>query len=228
MSAMQVQTVGVKAVTLKAHSTPTIRPASLAVARFVDLVIAFVGLLVALPLLAVIAVAVKLSSPGPVLFRQERVGRGGRTFNVLKFRSMSDGTHDEVLTNPDLRAQYEANDFKLAGDDPRITTVGKFLHKTSLDELPQLFHVLSGKMSLVGIRPLLPQEVAMRSDYDQHLYGLLRPGLTGLWQVEGRSAVEHAARIELDRRFIEEWSLRDAAWILLRTPMAVVRGAGAH
>lgn len=228
MSAIQVQAVGSQTARFELHSTPSLHPASLAVARISDVMLAFIGILVALPIMAVIAVAVKLSSPGPVLFRQERVGKGGRTFNVLKFRSMSDGTHDEVLGSPELCAEYEANDFKLAGDDPRITTVGRFLRKTSLDELPQLFQVLSGKMSLVGIRPLLPQEVANRAEYDQHLYGLLRPGLTGLWQVEGRSAVEQEARIGLDRRFVEEWSVSSSAWILARTPKAVLKGVGAQ
>jgi exopolysaccharide production protein ExoY len=169
-----------------------------------------------------------VTSHGPAIFRQSRVGLGAQSFEVLKFRTMDDGTHDHVLNDPDLRRSYETNDFKLPSDDPRITRVGRFLRRTSLDELPQLVNVLRGQMSLVGVRPLLPQELQIRSRHDRELYAHHRPGLTGLWQIEGRSTVGDSDRIELDRRYLEGWSVRSNVKILLRTPRAVLFGAGAH
>jgi len=188
-----------------------------------------VGLLILLsPVLLLIALLVKRSSPGPIVFRQQRIGSDGQLFDVLKFRSMCDGTDLQLLADPELRRQYEKNNFKLQADDPRITPVGRVIRKTSFDELPQLFNVLRGEMSLVGVRPLLARELALRSPYDQELYMQHTPGLTGLWQVEGRSSVGDDDRIELDRRFLETWSPQQNLGLLARTPRAVLLGVGAH
>lgn len=196
--------------------------------RLVDVVGALFLLIVLSPVVLLVALLVWRSSPGPVIFRQQRIGRNGRLFNVLKFRSMCDGTDLQLLTDPELCRRYEQNNFKLEADDPRITPVGRVIRKTSLDELPQLFNVLRGDMSLVGVRPLLPRELALRSRYDQEMYMHHLPGLTGLWQVEGRSSVGDDARVDLDRRFLEAWSPRQNLGLLARTPRAVLLGVGAH
>lgn len=191
--------------------------------RVIDVSIASLALIVFAPVMAVIAIIIKATSRGPVLFRQERMGQGGELFTLTKFRSMRDGTHGDVLADEEALRQYVENDFKLPSDDPRITAIGRFLRKTSLDELPQLVHVVRGEMSLVGIRPLLAMEVAQRSPYDQACYKLLKPGMTGLWQVEGRSSIAHEDRYSLDRRYVEDWSVGGDIGLLLRTPLAVVR-----
>jgi exopolysaccharide production protein ExoY len=209
---------------------PLPRPSrwALRVKRCIDVAIASVGLVLTLPLFAVIAVVIKATSRGPVFFLQERVGQAGELFTLIKFRTMRDGTHAEVLADDEERRRYVENDFKLRPDDDRITRVGRFLRKTSLDELPQLIHVIRGEMSLVGIRPLVEMEVARRTPYDQACYELLKPGMTGLWQVEGRSAIAHDDRFTLDRRYVKEWSLVNDLVLLLRTPFAVVRVSTAH
>ena len=213
---------------VQAIELPVVSIGSRRLIRALDIFVGLVSLVLCAVLLAFIAVLVKVTSSGPVIFRQTRVGRGAQSFKVLKFRTMTDGTHAEVLNDPELRLLYELNDFKLPGDDPRITRVGRFLRRSSLDELPQFVNVLRGEMSLVGVRPLLPQELQIRSGHDRALYAHHRPGLTGLWQVEGRSAVGDTDRVDLDRRHLEGWSVRSNAKILLRTPRAVLFGAGAH
>lgn len=196
--------------------------------RGVDLLGATVSLVVFSPVFLVVSVLVKVDSRGPVIFRQERVGRGGNHFVVLKFRTMEDGTHELVQSDPHLRRQYEDNDFKLPANDPRITKVGRRLRKTSLDELPQLLNVLRGEMALVGVRPLKPEELALRNRSDRALYCLHRPALTGLWQVQGRSAIGGVHRIELDRECLTKWGLRHNIKLLARTPAVVLRRLGAH
>jgi exopolysaccharide production protein ExoY len=216
---------------LSVVSSPTATPSGLSavapwqlgVKRTLDIVVASVALIVVLPLVVLIAALVKASSQGPVFFRQERVGRDGRRFKCVKFRSMVNGADRIVQECDETRARYIANDFKLGADDPRITKVGRVLRATSLDELPQLVNVLAGHMSIVGNRPLLAPELALRSDYHQHCYRALRPGMTGLWQVEGRSTVAHADRHRLDQQYIETWSNWSDVKILARTPFAVLR-----
>ncbi len=207
---------------------PVVSASTRRVIRLIDFVFAVVMLVVLAIPMVVIALLVKITSPGPVMFKQERVGQHGRKFQVLKFRTMADGTHDQVLADPELRRIYTLNDFKLPGDDPRITKVGSFLRRTSLDELPQFVNVLKGQMGLVGVRPIEFDQLAMRSEYDQDLYRLHRPALTGLWQVAGRSTFRDTHRVELDRLCLEQWALWPNLWILLRTPKAVLIGAGAH
>lgn len=196
--------------------------------RAVDLSVGAVGLVVAFPLFAVVAFLIALSGRGGIFFAQERVGLGGEHFTLVKFRTMRAGTHEDVLADPEVFAQYVANGYKLGEDDPRITRIGRWLRKTSLDELPQLVNVLAGQMSVVGVRPLVPSEFAERAPSDRDLYCRIRPGLTGLWQVAGRSSLSPASRIELDRRYLSTCSIRTDLAILARTPAAVMRTSAAH
>ncbi|MFI2103066.1 sugar transferase [Isoptericola sp. NPDC019693] len=181
--------------------------------------------LLLLPVMAVVAVAVRVTSRGPVLFRQDRVGRDGHTFEMLKFRSMRQGADREhtVLAGP---SDGSGALFKLH-DDPRVTPVGRVLRRLSLDELPQLFNVLAGQMSLVGPRPPLPAEV---SKYEARVRRRLRvkPGLTGLWQVGGRSDLSWEEGVRLDVFYAENWTVFGDLLILARTAKAVVTGRGAY
>ncbi len=193
--------------------------------RASDLALGSLALLALAPLLGVIAVAIKLDSPGPVLYRQQRVGKDGRRFWMFKFRSMRPDA--ERLLDA-LRAKNEATGplFKMRAD-PRVTRVGRLLRRLSLDELPQLFNVLRGEMSLIGPRPPLPAEVEQYEDW-QH--GRLRvvPGMTGLWQVSGRSEVSFHDMVRLDLHYIRNWSLALDVEILLRTIPAVLTNRGAY
>jgi exopolysaccharide biosynthesis polyprenyl glycosylphosphotransferase len=197
---------------------------SVAVKTVVDRLAALLGLLVLSPLLVAIALAVRLTSTGPVIFRQVRTGRDGKPFTMLKFRTMVVDA-EERLAELVVRNEGSGPLFKL-GDDPRITRVGRLLRRTSLDELPQLVNVLLGHMSLVGPRPALPRETAQ---YSQWVWRRLhvRPGLTGLWQVSGRSQLSWEESIRLDLQYVNTWSLRLDAAILLRTVRAVLTRDGA-
>jgi exopolysaccharide biosynthesis polyprenyl glycosylphosphotransferase len=193
--------------------------------RVVDLLLVGVGLVVAAPLLAAIAVAIKLDSPGPIFYRQRRVGKDGRPFQMIKFRSMRQDADRQLQA---LRAHNEATGplFKMK-NDPRITRVGRVLRRLSLDELPQLFNVLKGEMSLVGPRPPIPAEV---EEYEDWQCGRLRavPGITGLWQVSGRSEVPFHDMVRLDLHYIRNWSLALDLEILWRTIPAVLTSRGAY
>jgi lipopolysaccharide/colanic/teichoic acid biosynthesis glycosyltransferase len=184
-----------------------------------DKVSAGLGALFLLPALLTIALAVKVTSPGPVFFRQQRLGRDGQTFSMLKFRSMVAGADRMV---DELEADSDGNGvlFKKK-DDPRITRVGSFLRRYSLDELPQLVNVLRGDMSLVGPRPPLPSEVE-RYGFDMHRRFLVKPGLTGLWQVSGRSDLSWDDSVRIDVRYVENWSLTFDFMILWKTVGAVL------
>lgn len=188
-----------------------------------DLTVSLLALIILAPVMLLVAIAVKLNSPGPVVFRQERVGQNGRTFTLVKFRSMSHGTHDDLVRDAGAHRRYQENGFKLDTDDPMITRVGRFIRATSLDELPQLFNVLAGEMSIVGIRPMVADQVALRSEYDQAIYRAMPPGMTGLWQVSGRSSLDDVDRHTLDRDYVESWSVANDLKLLVRTPIAVLR-----
>jgi exopolysaccharide biosynthesis polyprenyl glycosylphosphotransferase len=193
--------------------------------RAFDLVFGSLALLGLAPFMLAIALAIKLDSPGPVFYAQERVGKDGVRFRMWKFRSMR---RDADTLLAELRASNEATGplFKMRRD-PRVTTVGRVLRRSSLDELPQLFNVLLGQMSLVGPRPPVPSEVAQYEDW-QH--GRLRavPGMTGLWQVSGRSDVPFHDMVRLDLHYIRNWSLWLDLEIILRTVPAVVGNRGAY
>jgi exopolysaccharide biosynthesis polyprenyl glycosylphosphotransferase len=193
--------------------------------RTSDLVLTTLAVVALSPVLLAVAAAITLDSPGPIFYRQQRVGKDGRHFWMLKFRSMC---LDADARLAELRARNEASGplFKMR-QDPRVTRVGRFIRRWSLDELPQLFNVLRGEMSLVGPRPPLPSEVEQYEDW-QH--GRLRavPGLTGLWQVSGRSEVPFHDMVRLDLHYIRNWSLSLDVEILLRTIPAVLTNRGAY
>jgi exopolysaccharide biosynthesis polyprenyl glycosylphosphotransferase len=182
-------------------------------------------LLVLLPVLVAVACAVRLTSPGPALFRQERVGLDGRRFRLLKFRSMQIGA-ERMVEQLATRSDGNGVLFKMRRD-PRVTPVGRVLRRYSLDELPQLVNVLKGDMSLVGPRPPLPEEVE-RFGIDMHRRFLVKPGLTGLWQVSGRSNLTWDESVRIDVHYVENWSLTLDLMILWKTVGAVVRGDGAY
>jgi exopolysaccharide biosynthesis polyprenyl glycosylphosphotransferase len=195
------------------------------VKRLIDILGAYVLLACLAPLFLVAAIAIKLTSPGPVFFIQERVGRGKRRFRLYKFRTM---VADAEQKQADLEALNEAGGpvFKIK-DDPRITPVGHILRKLSIDELPQLWNVLRGDMSLVGPRPLPVRDYnGFSEDWHRRRFSV-RPGITCLWQINGRSSVPFEKWMELDMRYIDEWSLWLDLKILLKTVPAVLRGSGA-
>jgi lipopolysaccharide/colanic/teichoic acid biosynthesis glycosyltransferase len=208
----------------------------LVVKRFLDIVGSLVALVVLSPLMLLIAAAVKLTSQGPVLFRQTRIGQGGEEFTFLKFRSMcakADSAIHEAFVQKLIAngsaAEYQGDGapvFKLQSD-PRITPLGAFLRRTSLDETPQFFCVLSGYMSLVGPRPSLPYEVAVYKPWHRRRFLAIKPGITGYWQVEGRSRVNFDEMVRMDIRYARTWSLWSDVKILWRTPKAVLNGNGA-
>jgi exopolysaccharide biosynthesis polyprenyl glycosylphosphotransferase len=188
--------------------------------------VAFVSLVLLAPLFFVLAIAVRIDSHGPAFFRQERVGRAGKTFTMLKFRSMSTDAEERL---DDIKAANVHGDGPLLKvvDDPRITRVGRFLRKTSLDELPQLVNVLFGQMSLVGPRPPLPREVAQYENHVQRRL-LVKPGLTGLWQVSGRADLSWEDSVRLDLYYVENWSFLLDIAIMVRTVRAVLASRGAY
>ena len=208
-------------------TTPTLRGGQLIVKRLVDVIGATVGLVLGTPVFLLIAALVKLDSPGPVFFRQNRVGRGGGLFKIFKFRTMvagAEGRREELLEQsiyPDRRL------FKIVRD-PRTTRLGRWLRRTSLDELPQLFNVLKGEMSLVGPRPPIPSEVEL---YEAHHYARfdVKPGITGPWQVAGRNRITDFEQIVLlETRYIRDWTLLTDVVMLCRTVGVVLRMRGAH
>ncbi|MEJ1194028.1 sugar transferase [Pseudarthrobacter sp. CCNWLW207] len=206
-------------------TTPTLEGGQRVAKRLFDVAASGLILILALPVMAVIAVLVKLDSKGPIFFRQERVGIEGRRFAMLKFRSM---VEDAEARLRDLEHRNEGSGllFKMK-HDPRVTRVGAVLRKYSLDELPQLFNVLAGSMSLVGPRPPLPREVeAYEQEVRRRL--LVKPGLTGLWQVSGRSNLSWQDSVRLDLYYVENWSLAGDLVIILRTARAVFHSTGAY
>ena len=188
---------------------------------------AAVGLLVLAPLLLLVAVAVLVSSRGPVVYRQVRVGQYGRRFTIYKFRTMRAGADAELRALLAERGQTVPTAFLKIQADPRVTPVGRLLRRTSLDELPQLVDVVKGDMSLIGPRPQTPLEA---STYDERAWRrlLVRPGLTGLWQVSGRSGLSAEEGLALDAHYVQSWNVRLDLQVLVRTAGAVVSQRGAH
>jgi Undecaprenyl-phosphate galactose phosphotransferase WbaP len=200
-----------------------------AVKRFFDVVFAATLAVLTLPLGALIALAIVLDSRGPVFFRHTRLGRDRRQFRLWKFRTMipdgDDMFQDYLARNPGLAREWQLT-HKLRSD-PRVTRAGRFLRKTSLDELPQLWNVLRGDMSMVGPRPIVPAEIAKYGPAIV-LYSRVSPGLTGLWQTSGRNDTHYQRRVELDGRYIRNWTPWLDVRILVRTVRVVVRGHGAY
>jgi len=208
-------------------TAPSLKGWQLVAKRAMDIGGAMLGLVLLSPVFALVSALVKLESPGPVFFTQERVGPGGRRFRIIKFRTMVDGAEkrrDELLS----RSVYSDPRLFKVPNDPRMTRLGRWLRRTSLDELPQLFNVLRGEMSLVGPRPPLTSEVAL---YEAHHYARfdVKPGITGPWQVSGRNDIrvfEEVVRLEID--YVRDWTLLKDLAILLKTPRAVLEMRGAH
>jgi lipopolysaccharide/colanic/teichoic acid biosynthesis glycosyltransferase len=199
--------------------------------RALDITGSAIGLLVLSPLMVVVVILIRLTSPGPALFRQERVGAGGRTFTIVKFRTMVVNTDDSALRDAvqrelDGTREEEDGSFKLLRD-PRVTSVGRWLRRTSLDEVPQLLNVLLGHMSLVGPRPALPWEVELFPP-ELRRRAEVPPGLTGLWQVSGRSRLGTPDMLRLDVEYVDSWSLGLDLSILVRTVPVLLRGDGAR
>ena len=210
----------------------------LAIKRAIDVAGSTLMLILCAPLFLLIALAIKASSQGPVLFRQQRVGQYGQCFTFLKFRSMlvdnDHSIHKEFVTKFIAnQAEHQPsngnaeNIYKLA-KDKRITRVGRFLRRTSLDELPQFLNVLKGEMSLVGPRPPIPYELAAYQTWHRRRVLEVKPGITGLWQVTGRSCVKFDEMVRLDLRYATSWSPQLDLRILMRTPLAVIKGTGAY
>lgn len=197
----------------------------LAIKRLVDIATAIFFIVLFAPVMILTALAIKLTSRGPVLYVQERCGKYGKVFKFAKFRSMYDGAHEDL---PHLQGKNEVTGpvFKIR-EDPRITAVGRFIRKYSIDELPQFFHVLTGQMSLVGPRPPIPEEVACYDAWeDQRL--LTKPGITCIWQVSGRSDLDFETWVKMDVEYIASWSPWLDFVILLKTIPAVISGKGAY
>ncbi|MFT4135467.1 sugar transferase [Microbacterium sp.] len=207
--------------------TPRFSPGQRFVKRIFDLVVSTLLIVILSPVFLVVAILVKTTSRGPLLFSHERIGRGGRPFRMLKFRSMRQGAEQELRALLEEQGTSEKPLFKVK-NDPRVTPIGRLLRKYSLDELPQLFNVLGGSMSLVGPRPQIAAEVALYNDTARRrLY--TRPGITGLWQVSGRSTLDWEDAVKLDLYYVENWSLAGDAMILAKTAGAVLApGDSAH
>ena len=200
-----------------------------AVKRTLDILAVLVAGPVLIPIFFVVACAVKFSSPGPLFYSHRRIRQNGAFFSMWKFRTMCENSAevlDEYLNeHPEARAEW--NKCHKLRHDPRVTRVGLFLRRYSMDELPQIWNVLSGEMSLVGPRPIVTAEVEKYKDsFD--LYCRVNPGLTGLWQVSGRSTLTYDQRVALDREYVEHWSLRRDLKVLLKTIPAVVNQDGAY
>jgi len=193
--------------------------------RMLDLLISTVVLLLSWPFMLIIGLATKLDSPGPIFHRRRVVGVGGKPFDALKFRSMYVDADERLAQDPELLHQFEEN-YKLR-DDPRVTPVGRFLRRTSFDELPQFFNVLRGQMSVVGPRMITPEERVRYGKWWMNL-STVKPGITGLWQVSGRSDVSYEERVMLDMRYIRSYTIWLDLHLLYRTIPVVLRGRGAY
>jgi Undecaprenyl-phosphate galactose phosphotransferase WbaP len=196
---------------------------------WIDLSLALLIGVLCLPILLLLAILIKLDSRGPIFYSQTRIGKAGKSFQAIKFRTMAVNA-DQLLEHylqrqPELRTLWQ-QDHKLK-KDPRLTRVGGWLRRTSLDELPQLWNVLKGEMSLVGPRPIIAEEISRYGD-KYPLYTRVKPGLTGLWQVSGRNNISYAERVNLDAYYVRNWSVWLDAYILLRTPWVVLTAEGAY
>ncbi len=227
----------VKAAPMRAGTLPLLpawdaamQPRSPRLKRLFDIASACFFIPLVLPLGLLIAAAIRLESPGPVLFQHTRIGKGNRRFTLWKFRSMLQNSEQHLQQylsqHPEMQTEWNAT-HKLK-DDPRVTRVGRFLRRTSLDELPQFWNVLTGDMSLIGPRPIVDAEVPKYGLSGFRVYTRVRPGLTGLWQVSGRSDTSYGRRVELDTRYIREWSIALDLRIIWKTIGVILRANGAY
>jgi lipopolysaccharide/colanic/teichoic acid biosynthesis glycosyltransferase len=206
-----------------------VQSSSSAFIRFMDIAISGLAIVILAPLFVVVSLLIKLFDPGPIIFRHARIGRAGETFHCLKFRSMcvdADIRLKKLLeTDHQARAEW-ARDHKLK-DDPRISPIGRFLRKTSIDELPQLFNVLRGEMSIVGPRPIVAAEVPKYGRYFS-VYCSVRPGITGLWQVSGRNDVSYRRRVAMDTVYCRSADVSLYIWIIAATVPSVLMTRGSY
>lgn len=205
------------------------KPLNLFIKRLIDILVLLIFLPFYLPLILIIAFIVKISSPGPIFFGHKRIGKNGKEIKTWKFRSMVNNAQEilpELLSkNPELKEEWDKNQ-KLE-NDPRVTKIGKFLRKTSLDELPQLWNIFIGQMSLVGPRPVTKPELEKYRNYAEYVNSVT-PGLSGMWQISGRSDTGYEERITLDMYYIQNWSVWLDIWILIKTVSVVFKGKGAY
>lgn len=201
--------------------------------RFLDIVGSLITLIILSPLFLIIALAIKLDSKGPVLAETpKRAGKNGHLFKIYKFRSMVENAQEILDNNPQLLEEYKRNNYKIF-KDPRVTRIGKFIRKYSIDEFPQLLNILKGEMSLVGPRAYYPYELEEQSDKYPRARGYVKiilsgkPGLTGVWQVSGRSNINFEKRVEMDAKYVQRRSISYDLWIILKTIPAVLSGRGA-
>lgn len=201
--------------------------------RVMDIIGSILGLILLAPLLLIVALAIKLDSLGPVMAdTPERAGKDGKLFKIYKFRSMVQNAHEILEKNPKLLEEYKKNSYKIF-NDPRVTRVGRFIRKYSIDELPQFFNILKGEMSLVGPRAYYPYELEEQQEKypasRQYVKVILsgRPGLTGVWQVTGRSEINFDKRVKMDAWYVKRRSILYDFWLILKTIPAVISGRGA-
>lgn len=192
-----------------------------------DKVISLLAIIILSPLLLLISIAIKINDfDSPVIYAQSRIGKGGTSFKIFKFRSMSVNAENILKSNADLYSKYLSNNFKLLPeDDPRITKIGLFLRKTSLDELPQFFNILIGDMSLIGPRPVVSSEL---SEYDQEKILSVKPGAMGLWQAKGRSKIGYPRRAKIEEYYVDHACLRLDLKILVANIINIFKGNGAY
>jgi exopolysaccharide production protein ExoY len=194
--------------------------------RALDILVSLLVLALATPIMAAIAVAIKIESRGPVFFGHLRLGQYGEYFRCLKFRSMQSGAQEDLFSDPELKRRYVENDYKLPiEEDPRVTRLGRFLRRTSLDELPQLFNVLAGTMSLVGPRPVVREELEWYGA-DALTFLSVKPGITGVWQIQGRSRIHYPDRTSVELNAIEDRSFWRDVTVLARSVPAVIMARG--
>jgi lipopolysaccharide/colanic/teichoic acid biosynthesis glycosyltransferase len=201
--------------------------------RCIDVAGSFIGILLFSPFFIIVPIIIKFSSKGPVFFTQKRVGQGGRLFTFLKFRSMrvqkDCSVHKEFIKQfiqrSDSISKYGGQKIFKMKNDPRVTRIGKFIRKTSIDELPQLFNVLVGDMSLVGPRPAIPYEVEEYDTWHKRRVLEVKPGITGYWQVKGRSKTSFEVMVRMDLQYIKQWSLFWDIKLICQTPFALFKGA---
>jgi lipopolysaccharide/colanic/teichoic acid biosynthesis glycosyltransferase len=211
--------------TVDSRPNPQPNAFALRVKRLIDIVGSSFFLVLASPLFPLIALAVRLSSPGPIFFRPKIIGYKGQEFLAYKFRTMDPDAFERLLKDPEMLAQYQTN-LKIV-DDPRVTAVGRILRRTSLDELPQLINVLRGEMSLVGPRMLALLELEKFGDLREKILSV-RPGMAGLWVASGRQTLSFERRVELELQYVDNWSLWLDAKCFFKTLLIAARMVGAH
>lgn len=194
--------------------------------RIIDIVISFIGMIVLLPIFLIIAAVIKLDSKGPVFFVHKRIGKDGKEIGIYKFRTMVDNAEDLIAKfTPEQQAEFKEN-YKLQ-HDPRVTKVGKFLRKTSLDELPQILNILKGDLSIIGPRPVIAKELE-KYGKNKEKFVSVKPGLTGFWAANGRSDTTYAERVQMELYYIDNMSLKMDIKIFFKTIIAVIKKEGAR